>query len=169
MVSKIEEPFRALLARELAEPIFLTGEEAQGGWQRLFPELAPSLPSPYPIFAADEETVVDRGYPVLAGRALGALGSAIEHLVATEVPYRIAVVNGERADKSEAFEAREHLRKVLVPMFENTALSDSGRHVAEVLALTTTRKSVWPVRMRLPSLLTMYRLVALADRETAEL
>ncbi len=139
MVSKIEEPFRALLARELEEPIFLTGEEARGGWQLLFPELGPSLPNPYPIFAADEETVVDRGYPVLAGRAVSALGSAIEHLVATEIPYRIALVSGEHADKSEAFEAREHLREVLVPMFENTALSDSGRHLAEVLALTTTR------------------------------
>ncbi len=139
MVFKLEEPFRALLSRELKDPVFLTGEEASGGWTLLFPELAAALPSPYPIFSANEEMVVDRGYPVLVGRAIGALKTAIEHLVATEIPYRTSVANGERADKTEAFEAREALRNVLVPLFENAALSDSGRHVAEVLALTTTR------------------------------
>ncbi len=148
---RITESFRSLLARELAEPVFLTREEAKGGWQWLFSELAASLPAPYPIFAVDEEGVVEHGYPVLAGRTTATLTSAVEHLAATEIPYRIALALGERTDKGEAFEAREKLRELLVPLFENAALSDSGRHLPEILTLTVARFTA-EVLERIPTL-----------------
>ncbi len=150
-MSRIPEAFRALLARELAEPVFLTREEAREGWQRLYPELAASLPAPYPIFAADEEEVVDRGYPVLLGRSTASITSAVERLAATEIPYRIALALGERADKREAFETREQLRELVVPLFENAALSDSGRHLPEILTLTAARLAA-EVLERVPAL-----------------
>ena len=132
----------ALLAETLSAPVFLTEEEAAGGWAALFPDLAASLPVPYPIFAPDEETILERGYPVLQQKPLKAVAAAVNHLVAVEVPYRVALADGERADKSEVTAARDALRRYLVPLLENAVLSDSRRHLPDLFALTFARTAV---------------------------
>ncbi len=137
-----ESPLVAMVAEDLSEPVFLTPEEAAGRWRSLLPDLAASLPVPYPIFAPDEETIVDRGYPVLRQKPLKAIAAAVQHLVAAEVPYRIALAEREPADKTGVTAAREALRKRLVPQLENAMLSDSGRHLPELLALAVARSAV---------------------------
>ncbi len=130
---------RSVLAGDLSRPVFLTLEEAQGGWISLFPELAGRLPAPYPIFAPDEERIVERGYPVLHHGAMKAVAAGVQHLVAVEIPYRVALAEGAPSDKSEVTAAREEWRRRLVPLLENAVLSDSGRHLPELLALAIAR------------------------------
>jgi len=124
-----------VLQEELVAAVALTPEEVAGGWTALFPGLARALPEPYPIFAADDETVVTLGYPVHAGELLATVRSRLERMVDEEVAYRVALRAGGRADKRELSELRAAWRAILVPAFENALVSDAGRRLPEVLAL----------------------------------
>ncbi len=129
------DDLQRVLEQDLAHAVFLTQVEAGGGWSTLFPELEQSFPTPYPIFADDEETVLAYGYPVLVTSGMQQLRTELDHHVELETEYRVAVAGGESPEKGRVMAQRERYLRTLTAMLENAMVNDYGRGIVEVLVL----------------------------------
>jgi hypothetical protein len=153
--------FQLVLAEELRRPVILTPDEVVGGWRNLFPNLAASLPTPYPIFGHDEEKIVTHGYPVLRSDGLRQLQRSLDHLVNAEVEYRLACELDQTTDKRGVMVERDRLHRSLSLILENVFMNDYGRGMTEVFLLLLSSEVVRSVS-RVP------KLVRMADRSSDE-
>jgi hypothetical protein len=149
--------FQLVLTEELRRPEFLTPDEVVGGWQGLFPNLATSLPTPYPIYGHDEEQVVTHGYPVLRSDGIRQLERTLDCLVSTEVEYRLDVQWEGAADKGAVMAERDRFHRSLSLILENVFMNDYGRGMADVFLLFLSTEVVRAVSQ-------VPKLVRMADR-----
>ncbi len=127
-----------LLSRDLRGARYLTAEEVAGSWRSVFPEMALSVPAPYPIYTPDEGRVVTYGYPILATEALDQLRRELVTIVRTEVSQRLT---GDRIDQETRERIIAHRMRFLArvqKLMVNTMLTDWGRGLLEVLILHLT-------------------------------
>ncbi len=129
-----------LLGRALGTPVYLSPGEARGGWKNLFPEMASTLPAPYPIFSPDEERIVAWGYPILVTESLGRLRKELAELVAAEVRYRLESAPAGGGGKQKVMALRRRFLEGTRVLMANTLLADYGRGLFEVLALHLSRE-----------------------------
>lgn len=128
-------PLEEILARDLRLPLYLTAEEAGGRWKELFPELAASIPPPYPIFAADEEQVLAYGYPVAVTETSTRLRAKLGEHAAAQTAHQVQLVLGNRERDEELTSIRADLLQQVTLVMENALLSDYGRGLFEILVL----------------------------------
>ncbi len=124
-----------VLLEELRFPFYLTEEEVQGGWREIFPKLAKTLGSPYPIYCKDEKRIVMRGYPVLLSAGVRKLQAEVEGLIILEVDYRIASVEERESEKRRLKSRRTRYGKSLEAIIENTLINDYGRGLFDIFLL----------------------------------
>jgi len=129
------DALQRVLDEDLTRPLHLTRAEATGGWRDLFPDLASSLPLPYPIYGRDEDRVVALGYPVVISPAIRQLRHELERQQELEVEYRVVLARGGRGDKAKVMAQRERYLRAMTSLFENVLLNDYGRRLPEVLLL----------------------------------
>ncbi len=133
------DAFERVLRSELRQPRFLSPAEVAGGWRELFPDLAASLPAPYPIFAPGEEEILTWGYPVLVSPGLRRLRTEVERLLGAEIQYRLEEASSHGADKTRAMTQRDRYLRSMTALVENTLVNDYGRGLLEVLLLLHSR------------------------------
>ncbi len=129
------DAFGQVLAEEVADPVFLTAAEIQGGWRATFPKLAEGLPSPYPIFAEGDDAVVSRGYPVLLSEGVRQLRRNVERMVADEVAYRVARGDEREDRRRAALGRRRTYQKMVAAILESCLVNDYGRGLFDVFLL----------------------------------
>jgi len=132
---KSMEAFRQVLHEELQDPIYLTPEEAAGGWCDIFPALATSLPTPFPIFGRDEERVVTWGYPLLLSGGVLKLRRDLEGLVKAELDFRLQFPSGNGDDKRQMMAQRNRYHKSISATFENVFMNDYNRGLVDLFLL----------------------------------
>lgn len=135
MALPLLDAYQRVLQQELRPPLYLSEEEVRGGWRQLFPELARTLPRPYPIYTPDEEDVLAHGYPVLLTSGIEQIGREIDRQVSLELGFRLTAVKAKPVDKRKVMEQRERYLKAMTALLENALVNDYGRGLAEVLLL----------------------------------
>jgi len=131
------QAFHRVLSEDLRPPAYLTSEEIQGGWCDLFPDLAASLPPPYPIFGTDEEKIITYGYPILVSEGMWTLRRELEKLVELEVKYRLGSPANEvdATNKDQVAAQRDRYLRATTTIIENVLMNDYGRGLSEVFLL----------------------------------
>jgi len=129
-----QQAFQRVLTEDLRPPAYLTPEEVRGGWQELFPELASSLPAPYPIFGTDEEKIITYGYPILISEGIWKLRRELDKLVLLETTYRLGGPGGETT-KDHVAAQRDRYERATTTIIENVLMNDYGRGLIEVFLL----------------------------------
>lgn len=129
------DALQRVLDEDLSRPLHLSRAEATGGWRELFPDLASSLPLPYPIFGRDEDRVVAIGYPVVVSPVIRQLRHELERQLELEVEFRVLLARGGQGDKAKVMAQRERYLRAMTSLFENVLLNDYGRRLPEVLLL----------------------------------
>jgi hypothetical protein len=129
------DSFTKVLTSELRQPIFLTPEELEGEWRVLFPELAETLPRPYPIFSDNEEEIIARGFTVMLSPGIKRVRQELEKQVVLETKFRCVTEAGGRADKSKVMAQRERYLRGMISLLENALLNDYKRGLVEILLL----------------------------------
>ncbi len=124
-----------LLEEDLGRPLYLTPAEVRGGWRELFPELVGQLPTPYPIFAHDEDHVLTVGYPVLMSASLERVRRELDKQLELEVEYRLASSRGGAGDKGKVMAQRERYCRSMAAIMENALTNDYGRRLMALLLL----------------------------------
>jgi len=132
---KSTDAFRQVLQEELQNPIYLTPGEVAGDWRHLFPALATSLPSPFPIFGRDEERVVTWGYPVLLSEGVLKLRRDLDSLVTAEFDYRLQNPSGNGDDKRQMMAQRDRYHKSISAILENVFMNDYHRGLVDLFLL----------------------------------
>ena len=154
---------REVLAGDLRTPVYLTPDEAEGGWTEVFPELATSLPAPFPIFAPDEEQILAFGYPVEVTDALLDLRELLTRHVSVETEHQVRSARGRKAEKGSLVAPRRESLGRIAELMENALLSDYGRGMFEVLVLQLSTELAQRI-VRVPKLVVQED-VDLARRE----
>ena len=131
------QAFQRVLSEDLRPPAYLTNEELQGGWCDLFPDLALSLPAPYPIFGADEEKIITYGYPILVSEGMWTLRREVEKLVVLEVKHRLGgpATEVDATNKDQVAAQRDRYLRATTTIIENVLMNDYGRGLSEVFLL----------------------------------
>jgi hypothetical protein len=135
VAAKPEDAYTEVLTSVLRQPMFLTAEELEGGWRELFPDLAETLPKPYPIFSYDEEEIVARGFTVHLNQGMKRVRQEIEKQVTLETKFKCTTAAGGRADKSKVMAQRERYFRGMASLLENALLNDYRRGLVEILIL----------------------------------
>lgn len=131
------QAFQRVLSEDLRPPAYLTNEELQGGWCDLFPDLALSLPAPYPIFGTDEEKIITYGYPILVSEGMWTLRREVEKLVVLEVKHRLGgpATDADSTNKDQVAAQRDRYLRATTTIIENVLMNDYGRGLSEVFLL----------------------------------
>ncbi len=129
------EAFRHVLQEDLQHPLYLTPDEVGGGWCRLFPALATSLPAPFPIFGRDEERVVTWAYPLLLSDGVLKLRRDLDSLVNAEVEYRLQPQTADGDHKRNMVVCRERYHKSISTTLENVFMNDYHRGLVDLFLL----------------------------------
>jgi hypothetical protein len=129
------QAFHRVLSEDLRQPVYLTTEEVRGGWCDLFPELAASVPAPYPIFGTDEERIITYGYPILISDGMWRLRRELEKHVSLETDYRLSNALDGSGEKDQVMTQRHRYLRAVTAVFENVLMNDYGRGLLEVFLL----------------------------------
>ncbi len=125
--------FSQILQSRLIRPRFLRKDELEGRWRQTLPDLA-RFPEPFPIFNADEETVLAWGYPVYKSEGMRRLRSQLERQVGRELEY-LRLEKSDTDDRRKLLKGREGITESLEKAFLNAMLNDYGRSLVEVFVL----------------------------------
>ncbi|RLE26845.1 MAG: hypothetical protein DRJ65_04655 [Acidobacteria bacterium] len=125
--------YSQILQSGLVRPRFLRKNELEGQWRQTLPNLA-RLPEPFPIFSADEESILAWGYPVYRSEGMRRLRSQLERQIGRELEYR-NLKKPDPDDRRKLVRGREGITESLENAFLNAMLNDYGRSLVEVFVL----------------------------------
>lgn len=104
-------------------------------FRRIFPDAVREIPSPYPIFLADETSTPFHGFPVLMTDGLEALREALALYLDAEEEVQLNLIRRRPFSRAQAAASWDRYRSLLSRAIENATLSSYGRFYPEIFWL----------------------------------
>ena len=125
--------FARVLQSGLTRPRFLRKRELEGQWVETLPDLG-SLPEPFPIFGADENSVVAWGYPIHNSEGMRRIQAQLDRQIRREIDFR-KLDHPDVDDRRKVVAGRDRIVASLQKAFVNAILNDYGRSLVDVFVL----------------------------------